>query len=740
MFTIRRNVLAAATLALGVAACTAIFSFIRPLLLDPLTYPHASELVTIEPRDAKGNIIPATLANYQAWAQEKSAFRDVAAFDIGFFFLTDAAEPEQIPGALVTPNLFRMLGVAPVLGRDFGDREDRTVILTDAAWKRHFHADPNILGRSIALDFARTTEVERYTVIGVLPPNFWMYYAGFEVFVPLDEKSARALYAIGRRSPGVTVGQAQSAIRAIPIEKDKTVLVRSWQDSASRPIRPALVAMAAASILLLLIASVNVAGLLLTRASARRREIAIRVALGATPWHLLKMIFAESAQLALAAAVAGALLARALVAILVSTIPPDLQSVRMLPGLNRVSVDWPALAFAVGVALIACLAAQILPAFEMRRISLREAAAARPAAGKILVTAEVALSVVLLSSAGLLLKTMKHIQEIDLGFRPQNVLVLRLPVPLGQARAETYYDEVAERLSTLPGVQSAALASYQPLTGERVREFGEYRASERIVAPNYFATLGIALKRGRFFSAQEHHRAVINEAMARRYWPTEDPIGRMIIAGNEKLEIVGIAADTRAHLFQEEGPTVYRSTRDMPAAQIALRTSVPPLTLANAVRAAVAGMGGTVAEISTMEDFVKNDAWQREQTTSLTTLFAALAFLLAAVGLYGVVSLAVARRTREIGIRVALGASRRNVIGLVVGRTLIPIGFGLAAGLAMAVALNRSLEGLFHEVAPADPWVLTGVALTIGFAAAAASFMPVRRALRIDPSTALRSE
>ncbi|HVO99659.1 MAG TPA: ADOP family duplicated permease [Bryobacteraceae bacterium] len=740
MFNIRRSFLAAVTLGLGVAACTSIFSFVHPLLMNPLFYPNAHELVTIEPRDAKGNTIPATLANVRAWSSEKRAFRDIAAFDIGFFFLTDAAEPEQIPGVLVTPNLFRMLGVAPVLGRDFGDREDRVVILTDAAWKRHFNADPNILGRSIALDFARTMEVERYTVIGVLPSNFWMYYAGFEVFVPLDEKSARALYAVGRRAPGVTVAQAQSALSAIPIEKDKTVLVRSWQDAASQPIRPALMALAAASILLLLIASVNVASLLLTRASARRREIAIRVSLGATPWHLMKMIFGESLQLGLAAAVAGALMARALVAVVVSTIPPDLNSARLLPGLNRVSVDLPALAFAVAIALIACLAAQILPAFEMRRVGLREAVASRPTASRILVTAEVALSVVLLSSAGLLLKTMKHIQEIDLGFRPKNVLVLRLPVPRGQAHADTYYDSVAERLSTLPGVESAALTSQQPLTGERVREFGEYRANERIVAPNYFATLGIALKRGRFFNALDRHRAVINEAMARRYWPAEDPIGQIIIADREQLEIVGIAADTRARLFEKEGPTVYRSTRDTPAAQIALRTSVPPLSLANAVRAAVAGMGGTVAEIGTMESFLKNDAWQKEQTASLTALFAALAFLLATVGLHGVVSLAVSRRTREIGIRVALGASRGNVIGLVLGESMIPIGIGLAAGLALAVALNQSLKSLFYEVAPADPLVLIAVAVAIGIAAAAASFTPTRRALSIDPSVALREE
>jgi putative ABC transport system permease protein len=251
-----RNLLPASTLALGVAACTAIFSFVHPLLLNPFSYPHPDELVTIETRDPKGTALPTTLADFESWQKETRAFRSIAAFDIGFFFLNNAEQPEQIPGALVTTNLFQMLGVSPVLGRDFAPAEDRVVILTDAAWHRHFAADPNILGRSIALDFARTTEVEHYTVIGVLPKNFWMYYAGFEVFVPLDRKSARTLNVIARRN--VSIVQAQAALRAVPIEKDANPLVRNWQETSSQSVRPALFALAAAAILLLLIASVNV--------------------------------------------------------------------------------------------------------------------------------------------------------------------------------------------------------------------------------------------------------------------------------------------------------------------------------------------------------------------------------------------------------------------------------------------------------------------------------------------------
>jgi putative ABC transport system permease protein len=619
--------------------------------------------------------------------------------------------------------------------------------------------------------------VERYTVIGVLPPNFWMYYGGFEVFVPMQEKNARNLYVIGRlcgahpqacrvdtrvdASPGpVTIPQAQSALRAIPIEKDKAVLVRSWQDTAAQPVRPALLALAAASILLLLIASVNVTSLLLARATARRREIAIRTALGATPSRILKLLLGESLQLAVIAAAAGALLAKALVTVLIKTIPPDLNSARMLPGLDRVTVDLPALAFAALIAIAACIAAQILPLLELRNIDLvtglKDATAARsPLARKILVTAEVALSVVLLSSAGLLLKTMRQIENIDLGFQPKNILVLRIPIPLDKqprfaqtndrARVNPHYEAIRTAISSLPGVESAALTSQQPLTGERRRDDfeipgqGKISANDRVVSPDYFSTLGIPLRRGRFFDALEGHSAVVNEAMVRRYWPNEDPIGRFVYLEGP-LKIVGIAADTRSRLFEKEGPTLYRSNKDAPAGQIAIRTKSDPLSLARAVRNAVAAQGGTVAEISTMEDFIKNDSWQHEQTAALTTLFAALAFLLATVGLYGVISFAVARRRKEIGIRMALGARPSDVIALVLRESMMPVSIGLATGLLLSLALNQSLKSLFYEVAPTDPLILATVTLSILIATVAASYIPTRRALAVDPTATLRTE
>jgi predicted permease len=363
---------------------------------------------------------------------------------------------------------------------------------------------------------------------------------------------------------------------------------------------------------------------------------------------------------------------------------------------------------------------------------LKNAVAARShLARKILVAAEVALSVILLASAGLLLKTMERIGKIDLGFQPRNLLVLRLPVPKGQQNASALINACYEAIVALPGVQSAALTSSQPLTGQ---------SGTRTVSPNYFATLGIPLKHGRLFTQSDRHRIVINEAMARRDYPTGDPIGRTVSMDGQPWEIVGVVADTRSRLFEKEGPMIYRSNQDALAAQIAIRTSLEPLSLARAVREAVARQGGTVAEISTMEDFIRNDSWQHEQTATLTTLFAALAFLLATVGLYGVISFAVARRSKEIGIRVALGARRADVMGLVMRECLLPVGCGLVLGLFFALGVNQSLKSLFYEVAPADPQVLAGVIFAIAMASFFASYVPARRALSVDPAATLRNE
>lgn len=774
-----RSALAVATLALGIGAATAIFSFVNPLLLNPFTYPHADQLVLVSEHNAQGRpSLDISYPAYRDWSTQTRVLPQLGAFDVGFFFLTGVEEAEQVAGALVTTNLFHALGVAPALGRDFRDGEEGVVILTDACWRRRFGADPNILGRTIALDWARTPEVERYTVIGVMPEKFWMYYSGFEVFVPLgknairDDRRFRTLVAIGRRAG--SIDQVRSALAAIPDEKDWTPQVISWEHAATEPLRSELLVLAAGAALLLLIASANVAGLLLVRAQARRREIAIRAALGANPWRLAAMLTGESLKLGIAAAGLGILLAWWGVRLILALRPTDLYIMQLSPGLDRIAIDPAALIFAVGAALIACLLAGIFPALKARRVdvtaALKDSAAPESQrARKLLVTAEVAISVTLLAGAGLLIKTLAQLHRVDLGFRPDHMLAMRLPMPQAQARdlqrRAIYFRDVLARVSALPEVRSAALSEHLPDVGvgdtlpSAGRGPGDFEIpgrSERMnavlngVSSAYFSTLGIPILRGRAFTESDTHRVVISAAAARRWWPEENPVGRTIYRAGESYEIIGVAGDTSGMIRDPRGvhfganlrPVVYLPMRDAMLAGyfLALRTASDPLALSHSVRAAVGELGGVVAEMDTMERSIENATWQNQQAAGLLGAFAALALLLSGVGLYGVLSFAIARRTREIGIRVAVGARRWDVIALVAAESARPVIAGMAVGLAAALAMGRLLASLLYRTAPSDPWVLAGVAIATAITGLIACLLPLRRALSIDPAAALRME
>jgi putative ABC transport system permease protein len=755
-----RNALAIATLALGIGASTAMFSFVHPMLLHPLLYPHADRLVVIEARDPKGGR-GVSWPEYRDYSKQTSVFSDAAAWEFGFFFLTGVDQPEQIAGSLVTPNLFHMLGAAPALGRDFRDGEDGVVILSDACWKGRFGGDPNILGRSIALDFARTPQTERYTVIGVLPPDFWMYYSAFEVFVPLpraamgEDRNARELAVMARLRDGTTLEQARSAVAAIPHDRDLTTGLSLWEKSQTQDIRPSFLVLAGGAMMLLLISTANVAGLLLVRAQGRRREIAIRAALGATPWRVTRLLVAEALKLGVLAGGAGVVLAWWGLRIMVASLPKG-GLFSFLPSLDRVVIDLAALAFAIVASLFACLLAGILPAIVMRHADLVSglkdvAAMDSPRARTILVTAEIALSVTLLAGAGLLIRTMQHIRAIDPGFRPDHLLTLRAPVPLAtdRAHAEVYYRELQSRLAALPGVRSVALADAQPLTGVHWPEQFEIpgrahpaEADHRVVTANYFATLGIPIHRGRAFDASDDHRAVISESLARKYWGGEDPIGQSIRVHGESIQIVGICGDTREVLLRDPAPILYRPWRDEPdgAQQVDIRSSNDPLALARAVNGVVRDLGGVMADVHRAQQFIDDVTWQQKQAAQILGVFAGFALALAGVGLYGVISLAIGRRTREIGIRVAIGARRGDIVGLVVRETVHPVLAGLALGIAAALGLSRVVASMLYEVAPSDPLVLALAAVAVVAAAMFACLVPLGRALRVDPMAALRCE
>jgi putative ABC transport system permease protein len=751
-----RNALAIVTLALGIGASTAMFSFVHPMLLHPLLYPRADRLVTIEDRSPNG-------ARGISWPEFQddrrvAAFSDAAAFDIGFFFLTGVDQPEQIAGALVTPNVFRMLEVQPAVGRDFRPAEDGAVILSDACWKRRFGGDPGILGREIALDFARTPQVEHYTVIGIMPPDFWMYYGAFEVFVPLprasmtEDRKARNLAVIARLRDGVTLGQSRSAVSAIPNDHDWIAAVNPWERTQTQDVRPGFLLLAGGAGLLLLISTANVAGLLLVRAQSRRREIAIRAALGATPGRLMRLLIGESLRLGLLAGALGVMLAWWGLRIMVASLPKG-GMFSFLPSLDRVGIDLPALGFALAASVVACVIAGWFPAFAARRADLvtglKDAAIVDSSRSRtVLVTAEIALSVALLSGAGLLLKTLQHIQAIDAGFRADHLLALRAPVPRDTDRthAEAYYRELQTGLAALPGVRSAALADAQPLTGAHRAERFEIpgrddrpEADYRVVTPGYFATLGIPLLRGRAFDARDEHRAIISETLARKYWSRADPLGQTIRIRGESIEIVGICGDTRDVLLRDAAPILYRAWRDEPdrAQQVDLRTS---MALARAVNGVVRDLRGVVAEVQQGSAFIDDATWQQHQAAELMAAFALIALVLAAVGLYGVIAFTVARRTREIGIRIAIaiGARPADIVRLILTETARPVGIGLAIGLTGALAGSRLLATLLYQVTPTDPAILSAVAAAIAFAALAAAIRPLRRALTVDPNTALK--
>jgi putative ABC transport system permease protein len=747
-------------LALGIGASTAMFSFIHPMLLHPFLYPRADRLVVIEARDPKGRR-GVSWPEYRDYSKQATIFSDVGAFDIGFFFLTGVDQPEQIAGSLVTPNFFRMLGAAPSLGRDFRDGDNGVVILSDGCWKRRFGADPNILGRSIALDFARTVETERYTVIGVMPANFWMYYSEFEVFVSLprpamsEDRNARGLAVIARLGDGVTLQQTLSAVSAIPHDKGWSTGVRWWEKSQTEDIRPTFLVLAGGAVLLLAIATANVAGLLLVRAQGRRREIAIRAALGAGPGRIVRMLVGESIKLGMFAGVLGVVLAWWGLRIMVAALPKT-GLFSFLPSLDRVVIDVPALGFAAGAAMFACLMAGIFPAIAARRADLIAGlkdlvAMDSPRVRSILVAAEIAVSVMLLAGAGLLLKTMQRIGAIDPGFEADHLLVLRVPVPqaTGRDQAAAYYRELQTRLAALPGVRSIALASSQPLTGlHRLEQFeipgrgDPAEAHYQVVTPDYFATLGISIHRGRAFDPRDHHRALISESLARKYWAGEDAIGKAVRVRGESIEIIGISGDTREILLHGPAPTLYRPWRDEPdrAQQLDIRTVGDPLTLAPAVNGVVRDLGGVVAQVSRGRQFIEDAIWQQKQSARILSVFAGLALALAVVGLYGVISLAVGRRTREIGIRMAIGAQPADVAGLVLRQSGRPALAGLALGLAAALGMNRLIASMLYEVAPTDPVVFALVAATVAAATTTASLLPLRRALRVDPLIALRCE
>jgi putative ABC transport system permease protein len=777
-------------LALGIGSSTAIFSAVNPILFESLPYPDAGRVAMISPRredGAKAGGI--AFGNVRELAQRQEAFQALAAFRLWQPTLTGPLEPERLEGQRVGGGYFRALGVRPALGTDFDPVEDRPkganlAILSDGLWRRRFAADRGIVGRLVTLDD------DSFQVVGVMPPGFenvlapsaqiWtlLQYDESHLGDTTTREWGNHLRLVGRLRPGVSMERARGDLDAIarkPIAAfarppwaavEYGFVVRSLQDEVTESVRPALLAVLGAVIVLLLIACVNVTNLVLARGAQRRGEIALRAALGASRWRVVRQLLTESIVLAILGGAAGMALAAWGVQALVALSPHH------LPRLAAIRLDGRALAFALGVTLVVGLVFGSIPAFHGSRGDLRAAlqqSSGRTAGGhqttrRALVVAEVALALVLLVGAGLLLRSLRRLFSVDPGFDSRGVLTLQVQTagrhfPDDAAR-HRFFAEALEAVRHVPSVVSAGFTCQLPLSGDAdgygvslESEVGEAQAAFRYaVRGDYFQTMGIPLRAGRLFDdrdAQGPMVVVINESFAKRKFPGVDPIGKRLRFGPsaELRTIVGVVADVRQlSLSDSEPDAVYLPARQWPWADrvqtLVVRSHVEAPALVAGIRKAIWSVDKDqpIARIATMEDLLAASASERRFALVLFEAFGAVALLLAAMGIYGVLSGSVAERTREIGIRSALGASPGGILSLIVRQGFALTALGAAIGLTAAIAASQALAGLLFGVSRLDPLTYLAMVALLLLVSLVACWMPAWRAARVDPAIALRVE
>src|SRR5271157_118833 len=789
------------TLALGIGATTAIFSVVDTVMFKPLPFPTADRLVRVRSViAATGHGAVASYPDYLDWRARNHVFESMAVFRTNDFTLIGPREPLHLQGAVVSAQVFSLLGVTPALGRSFLPEEDNPaaaagadpVILSYVLWQREFGADASVLGRTLQLGD------QPFTVVGVMPPAFHFPILGEPVelwtTIAVDargganamaaQRGAHYLDVIGLLKPGVKLQRAQAEMAAIasalnkqyPENKPRTVGIVPEVEGLIGPIRTPLLVLLAAVGCVLLIVCVNVANLLLARATERHKEMALRAALGASRRRAIRQLLTESVGLGLLGGGLGLALAVASLRVLVRLIPAD------IPRLTAIGLDARLLCFALLISLAAGILFGLAPALRVAKMSLTESlnetGRGSGSGGKehsglrsALVVSEVSLAVVLLLGAGLLIQSFLRLIRVDPGFDPHHVLTFQLDTPAEKqgAQVPAFFRDVVTQISALPGVSSASAVASLPLTGDNISSSIEIEgeptpmgsrpsADFNAVEPNYFRTLGISLVAGRDFTERDDSKStpvvIVNRTLAQRFFPNQDPIGKHVRPGigngygpgePPMREIVGVIGDVKqSDLGSEAAPEVYAPLAQSPfyTMLMVVRTANDPRSLVEAARRQVASLDRNtpIYHAETLDQYFSESVAVPRFISLLLAGFAGVALLLACLGIYGVIAYIVVRRTREIGIRMALGARKGDVLRMVIGEGLRPALTGVVIGIIGALKLTRLLSGLLYGVKPTDPVTFAAVALILTGVALLASYIPARRATNVDPTVALRYE
>jgi predicted permease len=799
---LRRNpgftAVAVITLALGIGATTAIFSVVNGVLFSPLPFPRPGRLVILRESSSNFPELSVSYVNFRDWQRQQRSFSGLAIYrDFGQFNLAERGGAVAIPGAMVSAGFFKTLGISPLLGRTFSVQDDRlgtgrTAILSYQFWQRRFGADRAILGKSINLDG------KDYIVIGVLPNDFWFFPPEDDVYVPVgvfnqmwrtDRQMHYGFSAVGRLKPGVTLAQAQSDMSGIERRLDSEypkddvglgVALASMPHDVVQDVSRMLYLLLGAVCLVLLIACVNVANLLLSRSTTREKEMGIRAALGAGRKRVIRQLLTESVLLASAGGALGILIAVWGTSGLLTYVPQE------LPRSRNVGVDFTVLVFAVALSALTGLLFGLAPAFRSSSTDLRESlqessrgtSRGRHGLQNGLVVAEVGLALVLLVGAGLTLRTILHLYRVKTGFATSGALVFGVSLPASRYHSgpadRAFYRDLTARIGNLPGVRAVGATQIMPMSGaDNENPFyiqGQPKpqpqnmawAMSYVTTPGYASAMGITLLRGRPFTDQDTLRSrpvvLIDDELAQKVFPGQDPLGQDIVIFGAPREIVGILRHIKHY-----GPVGKKWTQNlegaiyMPFAQIpdaalasggpadltlVVRTAVNPQSMIPSIKHAIHRIDNGVAltDVRTMNDLLRLDLAGQRLTALLFGIYAALALILAAIGIYGVISYAVARRTHEIGIRMALGARQRDVLLHVIWHGMMLASAGLAAGVIVSLFATRLLANLLFGVSPTDPFTFVVVSVMLAAVALLACYIPARRAAKVDPMIALRHE